>query len=94
MSFSKSTRWRSEKYLAWVRKQPCACGCGRKARPHHIKGIGHFSGVGLTADDILAMPLADECHEKMQRTPELWPQQYEMICRTILVAVREGMLKC
>lgn len=61
--------------------------------PHHIKGVGRFSGAGLTADDILVMPLCRPCHGRIHADPELWQDQYEMICRTILKAVREGVIK-
>ncbi len=84
-------RWRSKKYLDWIRQQPCWY-CGRPARPHHIKGVGHMSGVGLKAPDFTAMPLCDPCHEVMQREPTLWPDQWEIIVRTLGRAIDEGIL--
>lgn len=85
-------RWRSKKYTDWIKRQTCLrCDC--PAEPHHIKGIGHFSGAGLKADDILTMPLCHDHHMEMQSNPELWPEQFELICRTVLKAVREGVLK-
>ena len=89
----KVKRWHSKKYEAFVRSLPCA-NCGRpESVVHHIKGIGNFSGAGLKADSILAMPLCEACHEAMHLRPWLWDNQYEFICRTVLEAVRQGVIK-
>ena len=67
----KSPPWRSEKYLAWVRTQPCLM-CGGPAEAHHIKGVGNFSGAGVKASDILTMPLCHKHHDAMHMEPERW----------------------
>jgi hypothetical protein len=87
-----TVRWRSQKYLDWVRKQPC-CVCEfPEAEAHHIKGVGNFSGAGLKADDILAIPLCMACHRFIHQNPEKF-DQCEMVCRTVVQAVRQGVLK-
>ena len=56
-------------YLAWLRKQPCACGCGRSAPSDaaHIRyGSVHYdkppTGMGQKPDDKWALPLNHSCH--------------------------------
>ncbi|WP_227520420.1 hypothetical protein [Marinobacter sp. LV10R510-11A] len=76
-------------YLDWVKTQPCAM-CQRPADdPHHIIGVG-LGGMGMTAPDLLAMPLCREHHNEIHISPELWPQQFEWVVRTIARAVSEG----
>ncbi len=87
----KSPPWRSKKYLAWIRTLPC-CICGAEAEPHHIKGVGKFSGAGMKASDILAMPLCHAHHEEVHRDYRMRSEQYEYICRTVERAVKEGVL--
>lgn len=88
----KAKRWHKKKYEDWIKTQSCMI-CGKPAEPHHIKGIGNFSGSGLKADSILCMPLCHEHHMEMHRNTEMQKDQYELICRTVLAAVREGVLK-
>ena len=97
MNYQKEIIWRSAKYLDWVRSQPCYMTMKTREEgviidPHHIKGIGHFSGVGQTAPDYLVMPLSREKHELVQSVPALWPLQFEMIVNTLDKAIREGAL--
>jgi len=89
-------RYRSNKYLAWVRKQPCVM-CGRPAgEAHHIKGVGHLSGVGLKADDSMVIPVCTDhhrmFHDKGDR--ELIDKQWEFAARTLMQAFREGVISC
>lgn len=88
-------RWRSQRYLEWARSLPCAVpGCGCPADDfHHIKHVGHFSGCALKADDILGFPACRNHHDMLPDDEELKAMQYELICRTVLRAVREGVLK-
>lgn len=50
-----------EKYLAWVRKMPCAhCGSGDGVEPHHWS---HEGGImGDKVDDYRVTPLCRACH--------------------------------
>ena len=82
---------RNRKYLDWVRTLPC-CICGAEAEPHHIKGVGHYSGAGMKADDLLTMPLCHQHHEEIHDNPKAFNQERAVI-RTILIAMREGVLK-
>ena len=84
--------WRSKKYLAWVRQQPCIR-CGAEAEPHHLKGIGNMGGVGQKAPDWATMPLCRRCHDDMHRDSSGWEYQWEMIVRTVGNAISEGVLK-
>lgn len=82
-------------YLNYVAQLPCNICQGPGDNAHHIKHIGHFSGAGLKAPDILSMSLcmARGCHQKLHNTPELWPRQYEWVLKTIAHAVRDGVIK-
>jgi hypothetical protein len=92
MMFPKQTAWRSKKYTDWIKLQPCYW-CGKQAEPHHLKGIGSMAGASQKAPDWAIVPLCHECHMKMHGDSSLWPEQWEMICRTIGKAVSEGVLK-
>lgn len=85
-------RWRSRKYLDWVKTLPCVM-CGAPADdPHHIKGIGNLSGAGLTAPDGYALPVCRSHHEEIHQNPDLWPMQFEWVARTLNRALAEGVL--
>ena len=82
------------KYLDFVRSLDCSrCLAPGPVEAHHIKGIGHFSGVGMKAPDILTMGLCGPCHAEMHRNPEMWPRQWEYIVRTIARAEKEGLIR-
>lgn len=55
-------RLHDDKYLAWLREQPCSCGCGLAAPsdPAHVR-MG-FRALGKKPDDIYCLPLNRECH--------------------------------
>jgi hypothetical protein len=57
----KHPRLRDEKYLAWIREQPC-CLCGRPAEAAHLRvgSINHGKGIGafgMKSSDKWALPL-------------------------------------
>ena len=58
--------YRSEKYKAWIRKQPCAS-CGRPPQHYpihaHHEPLGKNS-VGGKPPDTHLLPLCYECHAK------------------------------
>lgn len=88
----KQKKWRSKKYLDFVRSIPCAM-CGRPADdPHHLIGMGGMGGTGTTAPDWTAIPLCRGDHNIMHTNPELWPDQWEMIARTLGKAIESGVL--
>lgn len=90
--YPKPCRWSSPKYEKFVRSLPC-CMCGdESATVHHLKGVGHMSGVGAKAPSYASMPLCKKCHDIMHRNPGLWGMQWEFIARTIGRAIEEGVL--
>lgn len=91
-AFPKPQRWASKKYIDWIKEQPCVV-CGAPAEPHHIKGVGQMSGGKLKAADWAVMPLCHVHHDAMQHTPELWPEQWEYIARTLGKAITDGFFK-
>lgn len=90
----KTGRWRSDKYIRWIKQQGCIFpGCDEPARePHHLIGLGGLSGMGLTAADSYAMPICRRHHDEIHRTPELWPEQWEWCCRTLARAMEQGVI--
>ena len=92
--FPKRKPMRNKRYLEYVRKLSCLmCGSVYGSDPHHIKGIGHFSGVGQKASDYLTMPLCRNCHEQMHRDPTLWPLQLVFVLQTMVDALKAEKLK-
>jgi len=95
----KIQRWESKRYREWVSTLPCIrCGIEGISQPHHIKGIGHFSGAGRKADDFLCMPLCAPhndrpgCHRDLHDKPELLPLQVRWTLLTLYKAIRDGIL--
>ena len=85
---------KNEAYLAWVRTLPCyTCEAPPPSDPHHIKGVGKFSGTGLKAPDVLTIPLCRRCHEHIHSFPKLWGEQWKMVIDTLLLAFDEGVLE-
>ncbi len=56
--------FRSERYLAFVRLQPCcAPGCREQADHAHHFGRRHGGGgIGIKAHDTFVVPLCSSCH--------------------------------
>ena len=83
---STDIRWRSERYLAFVRSLPC-CLCGGPANSaHHVIGIWQLSGMGLKAPDSFTMPVCDgpgSCHEAIHARPEALAYQAGWVVDTI-----------
>ena len=80
------SRFRSERYLRFVRSLPCCC-CGAPAdSAHHVIGIWQVGGMGLKAPDSLAMPVCDGpggCHSRIHDTPGLQRMQPRWLVDTI-----------
>ena len=80
----------SKLYLAWIRKQNCIrCGHPAPSEPHHIKHVGHFSGIGMKAIDLFAMPVCRNCHQAIHNDPGYWQDQTTWVLRTIEKAVKQ-----
>jgi hypothetical protein len=91
MMFPKTLAWRSKKYTDWIKTQPCYK-CGAEAEPHHLKGIGNMAGGSQKAPDWTCVPLCHKHHMEMHGNSELWQEQWEMIARTLGVAITDGVL--
>ena len=80
----KTTRWRSPKYLKWIRSLSCAACVEQTARTeaHHIKGVGFFSGLGAKAPDFMTMPLCVHCHRMVHDGVIDARKQWQYLART------------
>lgn len=93
MSLEKQNPWRSKTYLEWVKSLPCShCFAPAPSNPHHIKGVGHFSGASLKAPDQYVMPLCTPCHAAMHNSHDYWERQWEYTARTLGKAIADGVL--
>lgn len=64
---TKKKPWRSPRYLAWVRSQPCAS-CGRPATDAHHENEPGYGTMGGRAGDERVVPVCRECHTKRHNT--------------------------
>lgn len=72
---------RSERYLAFVRKQSCAgCSAPGPSDPHHwaLKGRGR-GGMGMKVDDYRVVPLCRKCHDDFHQRGTL---EFETVVTT------------
>ncbi|HET8792090.1 MAG TPA: DUF968 domain-containing protein [Modicisalibacter sp.] len=83
----RNKRFRSPKYLAFVRSLPCSVCGGQSDSAHHIIGMWNLSGMGLKAPDSMAMPVCDgpgdTCHRRIHSEPHLKWQQPIFLIETI-----------
>lgn len=88
---ARDCRWRSPKYLAWVRTQPCVvCGATTGIAAHHMIGMYNLGGMGLKAPDSYAMPACDpaagsfnDCHQQIHANKALRDQQPAFLRTTL-----------
>lgn len=59
----KHKRWKSEKYLKFIREQPCII-CGQRAEPHHVR-MNSNAGTGIKPDDTWSLPLCRLHHAEL-----------------------------
>jgi transposase len=65
----RSTRWRSQAHLSFVRKHACSnCGSMCAIEAAHVR-LGSHTGMGQKPDDFRAVSLCKECHQR-QHTGE------------------------
>lgn len=74
----RTPRVRNPGYLGWLRKQSCACGCGKPApsdAAHIRSGSIHYGkeypGLQRKPDDSWCVPLARACHIRQHDYGEL-----------------------
>ena len=91
----KKTKWRSKKYLAWVKTLPCGY-CGKPAdHAHHLIARGNMGGMGTKAGDQFTIPVCAKCHSDIHQGTwtTMVDLQWELICRTLGKAIDDGILK-
>ncbi len=83
----KDQRFRSERYLRFVRSLPCCCCGGPADSAHHVIGIWQLGGMALKAPDSFAMPVCDgpgdTCHRRIHSEAHLRWQQPIFLIDTI-----------
>lgn len=89
---NKRGPWRSPAYIAFVKTLTCVV-CGAPADDaHHITGVGQLGGMGTKPGDEYAMPACRGDHDLIERTPSMWPDQWEWVRRTQQEGVKYGYL--
>ena len=80
----RQPRQRDEGYLKWLRKKPCACGCGKSPSDAAHLRAGSVAygkenpGLGAKPSDCWAMPLHRSCHMRQHAFGDevLWWSQH------------------
>lgn len=82
----------NNKYLAFVKTQPCI-NCGNpNSEPHHVIGLG-MGAMGIKASDIHAVPLCRHCHNQVHQDTSEWAMpQIRWLIRTQDKAQEAGEL--
>ncbi|MCK1144550.1 DUF968 domain-containing protein [Providencia stuartii] len=71
----KLQRWTNDKYLQWVKSQPC-CVCGATSDDaHHLIGHGQ-GGMGTKAHDLFTIPLCRIHHCELHKDPNEWEREH------------------
>ncbi|ENJ7584979.1 DUF968 domain-containing protein [Providencia rettgeri] len=71
----KLQRWTNDKYLQWVKSQPC-CVCNSIAHDaHHLIGHGQ-GGMGTKAHDLFTIPLCRVHHDALHQDPNGWEHEH------------------
>jgi hypothetical protein len=84
-------RYRSPRYLKYVRKHPCVVYGGDADHAHHLIGVGNLSGMGLTAPDWAVMPVSALGHDEIHRSPELQQDvQWMAVAMMLGKAIEDG----
>jgi len=92
MMFAKPVKWRSKKYLKWVKSLPCDCGAPADDA-HHIQVRGLGKGTGTKISDLFTIPICREHHSNVHNDG-IYMESYQMLLalRTIERALNEGVL--
>lgn len=90
----KVRRFESSKYLAAIRKLPCAhCGASG-CDAHHLIGVGVGGAIGSKASDLFAVPLCRTCHTELHREPHEWQKaQVRWLHDTLNIMGETGVIK-
>lgn len=90
MNLRKQNRIEKPEYLEYVKTLASVISGHPADDPHHPIGLGRRGGT--KEHDIFAIPLTRYEHTEMHNNPEMWPDQYEYILRTIEKAFRDGVI--
>lgn len=95
MMFPKEKTWRSEKYLNFIRQQPCA-NCFKPSHiegsaAHHINGQGLGVGKSIKVSDAYTIPLCARCHAEIHLNKDILDQKRVALIM-IDKAINEGLL--
>jgi hypothetical protein len=95
MMFPKDKTWRSEKYLKFIRQQPCAY-CFKESHiegsaAHHINGQNLGVGIGIKISDLYTIPLCARCHAAIHLNQNILDQKRTAL-QMIDKAIKEGVL--
>lgn len=89
-------RLEDSRYLLWVSRLPCVCGCGGSGDAHHPYGTG-FKGAATKVPDWWAIPMSRRCHAALHQDVAGWEERHGPQLRyslvTITQAVAVGALK-
>ncbi len=90
MMFQKPVKWRSKKYLKWVKSLQCDCGAPADDA-HHIQARGLGKGTSTKVSDCFIFPRCRSCHTDDHANRD---EAHEMLLalRTIEKALNEGVL--
>ena len=86
---TKAVRFRSPKYLRFIREQRCVSCGATPSEAHHLKGVRYLSGVGLKAGDNYAVPLCRRCHSRLHEGRIEKEEQWQWLALTASKAVVE-----
>jgi len=85
--------WRSEKYIAFVRRLSCAnCGKAGQSEAHHLIGLAGIGGTGTKAADQFAIPLCRSCHDDLHQARIPLDDQWRWLVRTLERGFNDGIL--
>ena len=83
-SLQKDKYIRCEKYLVFIRQQPCIKpGCLRKSTAHHFK----TGGEAIKCDDTETVPACPECHDEMEFNQEQFCRLHKLDLHEIMVTL-------
>lgn len=83
---------KNPKYKAWVKQQDCAnCMAPGPSDPHHAISMG-MGGMGMTAPDLMLIPLCRGCHTDLHHSSGEGYSQADLIVRTQHRAIEAGVL--
>ena len=90
MQDPRPIRYRSAKYLAWVRGKPCfGCGLPPPSEPHHVSIDG--SAWGSKPSDLYTVPVCRKCHRRQEDAPWISKEElYRQVARLIEEWIRKG----